>query len=48
MNKIKTTIQAETKSNKLTDEEVVINEWTRPTNYIILQQYSIFSYAYEK
>ena len=43
--KKKKTIKAETKNTKLTDEEVIINEWTTPTNYIILQQYD--SKAYE-
>ena len=45
VNKIKSTIKAEIKNTKLTDEEVIINEWTTPTNYIILQQYD--SKAYE-
>ena len=45
VNKIKSTIKAETKNTKLTDEEVIINEWTTPTNYIIPQQYD--SKAYE-
>ncbi len=41
---IKTTNKTDTKNNKLTDEEVIINEWTTPTNYIILQQYDPKAY----
>ena len=33
-----------TNNNKLSDEQTIINEWTTPLNYIILQQYDMKAY----
>ena len=33
-----------TNNNKLSDEQTIINEWTTPLNYIILQQYDMKTY----
>jgi hypothetical protein len=39
INKVISTTTEKSKNDKLKDEEVIINEWTTPLNYIILQQY---------
>ena len=33
-----------TNNNKFTDEQIIVNEWTTPLNYIILQQYDMKTY----
>ena len=33
-----------TNNNKISDEQTIINEWTTPLNYIILQQYDMKTY----